>query len=207
MDGAFFLHGLVMGLAVSAPVGPIGVLVIRRSMADGRLAGLVCGLGCATGIALYGSVVGFGLTSIAHLALAYQGALRVVGGLFLGYLGYTIFRTLPATHAVVAARPRRGLLSSYASTFALTLINPIVILYFVAAIASGGLLSAAHVPLAAPLLVLGVFVGSAGWWATLSCIVGTVRARLQMRWLRWANYLSGLVISGFGALILLGLRG
>src|SRR5512134_3594586 len=96
IDLTFFLRGLVIGFSIAAPVGPIGVLCIRRTLAQGRVAGLVSGLGAATADAFYGSVAGFGLTFLSGFLLGQQQWLRLVGGLFLLYLGVTTFRSAPA---------------------------------------------------------------------------------------------------------------
>jgi threonine/homoserine/homoserine lactone efflux protein len=198
-----FLRGMLMGLAIAAPVGPIAVIVIRRTLLHGRLAGLVCGLGCATALALYGGVVGFGLSAVAGAVLAWQIPLLVGGGLFLGYLGVTIYRTPGILPEGAAGMPRGGLLRAYAATFALTLVNPIVLAYFVATIAGDGLAQVAGSYDRALPLVLGIFIGSALWWALLSGGVGLLRAWLNAYWLGWANRVSGLVIAVLGIRILL----
>lgn len=197
------VRGIVMGLSIAAPVGPIAVIVIRRTLTDGRLAGLVCGLGCSTALALYGGVVGFGLAAVAGAVLAYQTPLLVGGGLFLGYLGVSIARTPGALPATEAERSWDGLSRAYAATFALTLVNPIVVVYFIASIAADGATHTAGSSGHAAPLVLGVFAGSALWWAALSGGVGLLRARLDARWLGWANRVSGLVIAALGARVLL----
>jgi threonine/homoserine/homoserine lactone efflux protein len=198
-----FLRGIMMGLATAAPVGPIAVIVIRRTLMAGRLAGLVCGLGCATGSALYGAVVGFGMAAVASAVLAYQTPLLIGGGLFLGYLGITTARTPGALPATAAGGSRNGLSRAYASTFALTLVNPIVAVYFIALIAAGGTTHITGSYSGAVPLVLGVFAGSALWWALLSGGVGFLRARLNASWLGWANRVSGFVIAVMGARVLL----
>src|SRR5919206_4525412 len=83
VDLGVFVRGLVVGLAVAAPVGPIGVLCIRRTLADGRAAGLVSGLGAATADAIYGCIAGFGLTFISSLLISQHFWLRLIGGAFL----------------------------------------------------------------------------------------------------------------------------
>jgi threonine/homoserine/homoserine lactone efflux protein len=216
--GELFLRGLLIGLSISIPVGPIGVLVIRRTLADGRLVGLACGVGCATGITLYGSVAGFGLTAISSFLLTQQLWLRLVGGLFLIYLGIRIFRAPVASMAAentvaVKQQAGRSLLGAYASTLLLTLVNPAVIVFFLAIFANTGALGAPHASAStasygsASVVVGGVFVGSALWWFALSVAVGLARTRLTAQWLRWANRISGVAIGGFGVLILLMARG
>src|SRR3712207_5845763 len=133
MDTSLLLRGLIIGFSIAAPVGPIGVLCIRRTLADGRAAGLASGLGAGTADALYGCIDGFGLTFISSLLIGQQGWLKLIGGVFLCYLG---IRTLLAQQSErAAAVGGMGLVGAYASTLVLTLTNPTTILSFVAVFA------------------------------------------------------------------------
>jgi threonine/homoserine/homoserine lactone efflux protein len=203
--GQVLLRGLAIGFAIAAPVGPIGVLCIRRTLADGRTAGFVSGLGAATADALYGAVAAFGLTLVSNLLVRQQGWLRLVGGLFLCYLGLKTFVARPAERAATAAG--RGLLGAYGSTLVLTLTNPTTILSFAAIFAGLGLGAPGGGPAGAAAMVVGVFLGSAAWWLLLSGGVGLLRARVDVRGLAWVNRLSGAVIGAFGLLALLSLGG
>jgi threonine/homoserine/homoserine lactone efflux protein len=200
MDPALFVRGLAVGFAIAAPVGPIGVLCIRRTLADGRATGFVSGLGAATADAVYGAVAALGLTAISGLLVRQSGWLRLLGGLFLCYLGVRTFLAPPAERGAAAHGP--GLLGAYVSTLALTLTNPTTILSFVAVFAGLGLASGAGGYAGAGAMVAGVFLGSAAWWLILSGGVGLFRARLTPGALRWVNRISGLVILGFGVLAL-----
>ncbi|MFZ2489784.1 MAG: LysE family transporter [Anaerolineae bacterium] len=203
MGASFFLRGLALGFAIAAPVGPIGVLCIRRTLAEGRLAGLVSGLGAATADALYGLVAAFGLTFISNVLLSWQSGIRLAGGLFLLYLG---IKTLLAPAAERPAETQgRGWLGNYTSTLALTLTNPITILSFAAVFAGLGLGSASGNYLGSAVLVAGVFSGSALWWLTLSTLVSLLRSRITPTGLRWINRISGVVILGFAIAALAGL--
>jgi len=201
VDGSFFIRGLIVGFSIAAPVGPIGVLCIRRTLADGYLTGFVSGLGAATADALYGTVAAFGLTSIAVFLVGHQLALRLIGGLFLCYLGYRIFVTAPMARTVSPGG--RGLGGAYFSTVVLTITNPATILSFAAVFTGLGLGSTRGNYAAAGLLVVGVFVGSALWWALLSGMTTTLRSRLDLEALRWVNRISGAVIGAFGVIVLL----
>jgi len=200
VDTALFVRGLAVGFAIAAPVGPIGVLCIRRTLADGRATGFVSGLGAATADAAYGAVAALGLTAISGLLVRQSGWLRLLGGLFLCYLGVRTFLSRPAERG--AAAQGRGLLGAYLSTLALTLTNPTTILSFVAVFAGLGLASGAGGYAGAGVMVSGVFLGSAAWWLILSGGVGLCRSRLTLGALRWVNRVSGLVILTFGALAL-----
>jgi threonine/homoserine/homoserine lactone efflux protein len=206
MDVTFFFRGLLIGLSIAAPVGPIGVLCIRRTLAEGRAAGLVSGLGAATADTLYGFVAAFGLTFISGFLVRQQSWFRLVGGLFLCYLGVRTLLARPREGATPAPAGGRGLLAAYTSTLFLTLTNPITILFFAGIFAGlgtgiGGSYASAAV------LVAGVLAGSALWWFTLSGLVSLFRTRFDARALRWVNALSGLVIVGFGLAALYSLKG
>lgn len=203
MDAPMFLRGLLIGLSVAAPVGPMGVLCIRRTLAEGRLAGLITGLGVATADGIYAGIAGFGLSVVAALLLGGQEWIRGIGGLFLCYLGIRTARTSPAEKAADAASGRT-LLRMYASALALTLTNPATILSFIAIFAGlgGGGRGGGN----ATLLVIGVLAGSAIWWLLLSTGVAALRGRITPRMLRWINRLSGAVLVLFGLLAIASLR-
>ncbi|MFN2224096.1 MAG: LysE family transporter [Chloroflexota bacterium] len=204
MDLAIFGRGLVLGLAVAAPVGPIGLLCIQRTLQDGRIYGLVTGLGAATADGLYGLVAAFGLTFISSFFLGQQDWIALLGGLYLFYLGLRIFRAAPAP--APANRPTQlrpaGLLQAYGSTLLLTLTNPVTILSFVAIFAGLGLAQGGDDYLEAATLVLGVFCGSAAWWLFLSGGVSLIRERVDARAMLWINRLSGAIIIAFGLVAL-----
>ncbi len=194
--------GLLMGFAIAAPVGPIGVLCIRRSLAEGWLTGFLTGLGAATADGFYGGVAAFGLTAISGVLVAEQGIIRVVGGLLLCYLGVRTLLAKPALEAA-SARRGRGLLGAYATTVGLTLTNPATIISFATVFAAMGLAGSVGGSIAAPgLLTLGVFLGSACWWLLLSGGVSLLRSRLTTGALGWVNRLSGVILLGFGVVAL-----
>lgn len=197
---AIFLQGLIIGFSIAAPVGPIGVLCIRRTLAGGRTIGFLSGLGAATADAVYGSIAGFGLTFIASFLLDQQLWFSLVGGGFLCYLGVKTFLTPPAKTAAPAKGG--GLWGAYGSTFFLTLTNPATILSFAAVFAGLGLANTNRSYITAGILVLGVFLGSALWWLLLSGGVGLLRRQITPVWLGWVNKLSGAIITGFGLIIL-----
>jgi len=175
MDISFFVRGLIIGFSIAAPVGPIGVLCMRRTLAEGWTSGLVSGLGAATADAIYGCIAGFGLTFISNFLISQQAWVRFVGGVFLCCLGLRTLLREPAEQAASVAG--RGLIGAYASTFLLTLTNPLTILSFAAIFAGLGVASSEGNYLSAAILVLGVFTGSALWWLLLSGGVGLFRTR------------------------------
>jgi threonine/homoserine/homoserine lactone efflux protein len=209
-----FLQGLGLGVAIAAPVGPIALLCIRRTLDQGRLIGLATGLGAATADGLYGMIAAFGLTALSQLLVNNTALLQLVGGLFLCYLGFTTYFAKPSTPSPAnslvqqLAAPKlltapkskplsRLLAAAYSSTLLLTLTNPATILSFLAIFASLGI-TQTH-PISSVTLVLGVFTGSMGWWLVLVSGVIYLRNRLTPRRLADLNQASTKV---FGALLL-----
>lgn len=195
-----FLRGLLIGISIAAPVGPIGVLCIRRTLAEGRLSGLVSGLGAASADAIYGIIAGFGLTFISGFLVAQQIWLSLFGGIFLCYLGIRTFISRPSEDA--AQTQSHGLLRNYLSIFFLTLTNPMTILSFAAIFAGLGLADSSGDYGSAIILVLGVFSGSALWWLILSFGVSLFRERVTYQWMMWINRASGVIVFGFGIVAL-----
>jgi threonine/homoserine/homoserine lactone efflux protein len=196
LDATFFLRGLIVGFSIAAPVGPIGALCIRRTITYGRLIGFASGMGAATADGIYGAIAAFGLTVISGALLGASVPLRLVGGLFLAYLGVRTFLAVPRRSDEPASV--RGVFAAWASTFGLTLTNPATIFSFLGVFAGLGLASGAG-GMSAVALVVGVFLGSATWWLTMSLGLGSFRERLGERALRWVNRISGTVIALFGA--------
>jgi threonine/homoserine/homoserine lactone efflux protein len=195
VNASFFVRGLVIGFSLAAPVGPIGLLCIRRSLAEGRVVGLATGLGAATADASYGALAAFGLTAVSGFLVAQKFWLGVFGGAFLFYLGVRTFVSRPSRQG--ASQRGGGLLSAYASTLVLTLTNPITILSFIPVFAGLGLgLSSSYASASAT--VAGVFAGSALWWLVLSNGVAAFHDRVNDAWMRRVNRLSGSLIASFG---------
>lgn len=200
MEGLTFIKGLALGFSIAAPVGPIGLLCIKRTLARGWLSGVTSGAGAAVADALYGSVAAFGLTAVAALLLEARMFLQVGGGLFLLYLGYSAWRTGLAVQS--AAVRAESITSSFVSTFLLTLTNPMTILSFAAVFAGLGIGGAASGYFSPALLVAGVFAGSMLWWLILCSTVNALREKLRLQQLALVNKLSGIILIVFGLMAL-----
>ncbi len=202
-----FAQGLLLGLSVAAPVGPIGVLCIRRSLTQGMGVGFASGLGAAVADACYGAVAAFGLTAISSFLIEMEDALRFGGGLFLIWLGVKTFRALPA--ALGSEGENGGATRAFLSCVALTLANPATIFSFIALFSGLGFAGSStvqtHGYTGATTLVTGVFLGSALWWLGLSGSVGFFRNRVTPDVLRRINQLSGTVLTLFGLVALIAL--
>jgi threonine/homoserine/homoserine lactone efflux protein len=189
-----FLQAMWIGLAIAAPVGPIGLLVIQRTLDHGRVVGLATGLGAAVADACYGAVGAFGVAVVMNALAAVRLPLALFGGALLLWLAWRSWRAVPAERAAeVRAAP--GLASSFAATFALTLSNPATILSFIAIFGAMGARQAAP-PSPAP-LVLGVLLGSALWWLVLSAVVARLRHHIGRDARRWVGRVSALLLAAF----------
>lgn len=192
MDFAL-LKGCAIGFSIAAPVGPIGALCIRRSLANGARAGFFTGLGAAAADGFYGAVAAFGLTTISGFLKEQEFALQIIGGIFLLYLGLKTFFSKPATEV---AKPANDA-SAFTSTFFLTLTNPMTIFSFMAIFAGFGFAAASNDYWTATLVTAGVFGGSAAWWFILSNGTALLRSHLTPAWMLQINRLSGAIILAF----------
>jgi threonine/homoserine/homoserine lactone efflux protein len=200
---AFLIKGLLIGLSIAAPLGPIGLLCMNRTHAAGPLVGFTCGLGAATAEALHALAGMIALAAIAQWIVEDPLALRVAGGIFLVYLGARTFMRpsmiLPPAGKGPAPQAN-GAQAAFLSTFRLTLANPVTVLGFAAMFAGlgaapGRLISA---DTAAAVLILGVFLGSILWWLVLSSLIGRLRPHIGVHTLTLINRLCGTVLTAFG---------
>jgi threonine/homoserine/homoserine lactone efflux protein len=200
MSAELFLRGLAIGFAVAFALGPIGLLVIRRTIDRGWAYGLLSGIGVATADACYGAIAAFGLTATSELPVGIDRPLGVIGGTVLVVLAGTSLRSTLRATGVPVARAERGRfdrpLAGWAPMVGLTLTNPATILSFAALFASIG--AGATGASGAPSVVGGVFIGSVAWWVLLTGLVAGLRARLTPRIVRLLNVASALLIGAFG---------
>lgn len=196
MAAEFLIKGFIIGFSIAAPVGPIGILCIRRTLERGKFVGFVSGLGAATADGLYGLIAGLGLTVISTFLIGQQIWLQLIGGSFLVYLGVKIFISKPST--LQAKSKGDQVLAAYNSTFFLTLTNPVTILSFLAIFSGTGLANSENGSIIGMMLVLGVFLGSALWWLFLSSIAGVLKKRVNAFSLGIINKLSGSILLFFG---------
>lgn len=199
MPVELLIQGALSGFAIAAPVGPINVLCIRRTLADGFGRGLASGLGAAVADTLFGAVAAFGVASVMTFLTRWEGLLSLVGGIVLMVLGVRgLFVVPPADDGRGSGV---GLVGAFASTFGMTIANPMTVLSFLAVFAAIGI-GWTGVG-AATALVVGVFLGSAAWWLGLSSVVTAIRHALSERTLLWINRGAAVAILAFGAWALL----
>jgi len=198
MEPLFFLKGLIIGFAMAVPVGPLGVMCVRKTLAEGHSRGLIIGLGAATADSLYGSIAAFGLKFVSNVIASQHLWLSLGGGVLLLFLGVRTFRV--KRKDPIIPFDNKGFLGSYVSAFLLALTNPVTIFAFVAVFAAFGL-GQAVVSVSAGFLILGVFTGSCLWFLTLSYVATIFRKKLDSGGLRWVNRIAGvlIILSGVAA--------
>lgn len=190
-------QGMLLGFSIAAPVGPIGLLCIRKTVQYGRFSGLCSGLGAAAADVLYATVAVFGLTLVSDFLLKGHFWLRLFGGGFLLYLGVKTF--LSQTSEPGAEKvSKKSLFADFLSTFFLTLTNPLTILSFLAVFAALGFAGNSGGYASALRLVFGVFLGSSLWWLLLSEGVTLFRKRMSKQVMGWINRIAGILIAIFG---------
>lgn len=208
MDWVLLPKGLLLGVSIAAPVGPIGVLTIRRTLASGFRIGLATGLGAATADAAYGVIAAFGLTAITAVLVEHDDAIRLVGGamlLSLGLRGLWQVRR-GARRQDLAVERTCGIRGSYLQAIALTMTNPLTILSFAGMFAGVGAVGNGADTGNSLLLVGGVGAGSAAWWLFLCTITNSFRSKLSDRAVSAINVISSGIIGAFGVAALLAAR-
>ena len=199
-----FLKGSLIGFLIAAPVGPIGILCIRRTLSGRYLLGLVTGLGAGLADTFYGAVAGFSLASISDFIEEYNVYLRFFGGILLAWLGVRIY-IAPPRHNAQEGGAGETLLQGFASAFFLTVSNPVTLLVFAAAFAAVGVSTANDSFSHSLTLVTGVFFGATAWWFSLSTGVQLMHHKLSDTQLSWINRISGILLVGFSIFMLLSL--
>ena len=202
MDLTIFLKGIFIGFAMAVPIGPIGILCIRKTLTEGRLHGLIIGLGAATADLLYGCVAAFGLKIVSNTLVTQRIWIRLVGGALLIFLGVRTFRARRVKPNIPINSS--GFLRSYFTTVFLTLTNPLTIFAFIAVFAALGIGSGLG-PFSASTLVGGVFIGSCLWFLSLSSGVTLFRKKLDRAGLRWVNRIAGILIIVSGVIAMVSL--
>jgi threonine/homoserine/homoserine lactone efflux protein len=190
---ALFAQSLLIGFSIAAPVGPIGLLTIQRTLQQGSAAGLATGLGAAVADAVYGAVGAFGVTALIDALTSARVPLALGGGAFLLWMAWRIARA-PVAEQAAAAVGGSDLLRCFAGTFMLTLSNPATIVSFIAVFGALAGRTAVSSPWT---MIAGVLVGSALWWLLLSALVGRLRERFDARWRRRVNLASALMLTAF----------
>jgi threonine/homoserine/homoserine lactone efflux protein len=196
MEFSPFIEGIIIGLTLAVPVGPISLICIQRAIDGGRLHGIVSGIGVATADTLYAAVAVLGLTFISGLILVHQVFFRAIAGIVLIVVGIKVFLSVPEEPA--GAHHHISYTRDYLSLLAIALANPLTILFFIIVLPGFGIVLGGSSLPASLEFILGIFCGSVTWWVILCGAVGSVRSRLSISNLRFINHISGILIVCFG---------
>ncbi|NUU62255.1 LysE family translocator [Paenibacillus agri] len=204
MTWEWLAKGILLGVSIAAPVGPISILCIKETLTSGFKNGLSCGLGAATADAIYGCIAGLGLSTLTTFLVDYKTLLQALGGLFICYLGMKSLLSTPRMRSSTESYSPKNLLNTYIVTLLLTLSNPMTIVFFLGVFSASGV-QLSHNNSDMPFLIGGVFLGSVIWWI---CLVGSTtlfRSKMTAGGSKQTlfNKLSGLVMLSFGILALI----
>ncbi|HQB75568.1 MAG TPA: LysE family transporter [Bacteroidales bacterium] len=195
---SLFLKGLLLGFCIAAPVGPVGILCINRTLNKGYISGLVTGLGATTADLLFGLIVVLGLNFVSDFLIDYETWFHFFGFLFLVMVGVQIMRKKKRT-VEPALQENGNLLRDYVSSFILTLSNPLTIIFFIAVFAFVGISDVK--PLGAVVLLFSILLGSGGWWLLLCGIAHKYKTKLGEKMLAKVDLISGLAIVAFALFV------
>jgi threonine/homoserine/homoserine lactone efflux protein len=200
-DLSYLIKGFFIGLSIAAPIGPISILCIKRTLSNGFFNGLISGLGAATADGVYSFLALIGISRVSELLINSQYIIHLIGGLFLIYLSYIIFKSTPVKDS--KKNYNIGLINSYLSTLFLTIVNPMTILSFGAIFAGVGLVNK-NIQFSSSIFpIFGVFLGSTLWWLFLCSTINLMREKFNQKVLIIINKLSAIVIFGFGIISLI----
>jgi threonine/homoserine/homoserine lactone efflux protein len=195
-----FVKGLLIGFVIAAPVGPINIMCVRRTIVHGRLAGIVSGIGSALADTILGAIAIFGMAFLADVLLEERFWLALGGAIFLAVLGVRSLTKPPPK--LVSARDPTSLLGDFTSSLVLTLSNPITILSFFGIFAAFGVHPDEQIGPDDWAALLGVFSGAMAWWLTVTGLAGMFHGRFTVSGLIWANRITGIVMLVFAAAVM-----
>lgn len=203
-DVVYLFRGMLIGLMVSVPLGPMGVLIIQKTLQKGALAGFIAGMGAACADLFYATVAAFGLGFVVNIIQTHELILQIIGGIFLIIVGLKIYFDNPLKQIRMKKRvSKTGLLGDFLTLFFLTVSNPVAIVVFMAVFA-GASVFGDNPTYGVELYVLaGVILGAGLWWYTLSTLVNVFRKKFRLRVLITINRVSGVIITALGGLVIL----
>ena len=203
-DIVYIFRGMLIGLMVSVPLGPMGVLIIQKTLHKGALSGFIAGMGAACADLFYATVAAFGLGFVINTIQTHELILQIIGGIFLIIVGLKIYFDNPLKQIKAKRRvTKKGLLGDFLSLFFLTAYNPVTVIVFMAVFAGTSVFGDAPNVVTEVMVLLGVLVGGSAWWYVLSTVVNIFRKKFKLRVLITINRVSGIIITILGGLVIL----
>lgn len=198
MELQFLIKGIIVGLVVSIPLGPMGVLCVQRTLNKGKSSGISSGMGIATADAIFALIAGLGISFIIHFLSEQQLIIKIIGGLVIAFIGLRIFIANPVKQLKKHRREGKNLFEDFISILFMALSNPLTVFLYIAIFAGLNLHDVSAGYSSALLVVAGVFVGASISWFTISTVVNYFRAKIRLRRLMWINKIAGITIILFG---------
>ncbi len=195
--------GILVGLSVSVPLGPIGVLCIQRTLNKGYISGIISGTGASFADIIYAVIAGFGITFISDFLIAQQSIIRIVGGLFLIFVGIKIYLSNPIKQIREQRTKGKRYLTDFITSFLVTISNPITILAFGVIFSSFSMIDKSTEPVEISMILASVFAGALLWWMTLISIVSLFKKKIRLRNLFWINKITGVLIVIFAIIVVI----
>ena len=203
-DFVYIFRGMLIGLMVSVPLGPMGVLIIQKTLQKGALAGFISGLGAAFADLFYATVAVFGLGFVVNLIQSHELLLQILGGIVLIIIGLIIYFRNPLKQIRMRKRvSKKGLLGDFATLFFLTVSNPVTIVVFMAVFAGASVFGDAPSFKIELFVLAGILLGGSLWWYTLSTLINIFRKKFRLRVLITINRISGILVTILGGLVIL----
>ena len=198
MELQLLIKGIIVGLVVSTPIGPMGVLCVQRTLNKGKSSGFSSGMGIATADAIFALIAGLGISFIIHFLSEQQLIIKIIGGLVIAFIGLRIFIANPVKQLKKHRREGKNLFEDFISILFMALSNPLTVFLYIAIFAGLNLHDVAAGYSSALLVVAGVFVGASISWFAISTVVNYFRAKIRLRKLMWINRIAGITIILFG---------
>ena len=198
MELQFIIKGIIIGLLVSTPIGPMGILCVQRTLNKGKSSGFSSGMGIATADAIFALIAGLGISFIIHFLSEQQLIIKMIGGLVIAFIGLKIFIANPVKQLKKHRREGKNLFEDFISILFMALSNPFTVFLYIAIFAGLNLHDVSTGYSSALLVVTGVFVGASISWFTISTVVNYFRPKIRLRKLMWINRIAGLTIILFG---------
>ena len=202
-DFILLFRSLIVGLLVSIPLGPIGVLCIQRTLNKGRRSGFISGLGASSADTVFALIASLGLTIVINFVREQQQYFQIAGGLIVLYIGFKIFYTNPVKQLKLQRMNKTMLSQDYVSVFLLTLSNPLAILLFIGIMAAINMANESLSVIEIFIFLAGVFTGSAAWWFLLAFLANRFRKRIRLRSIWWMNKITGTAVFILGIVVLI----
>lgn len=197
------LKGILLGLAVSMPLGPIGIILINRTIKRGMLSGFFSGLGLATADTLLAVLAALGFNVILSFINQERFIISVIAGLLIIGIGFKIFLSNPVKDIRNREKANKSLWRDYYSVFVLSISNPYTIFIFVAFFSGVHINGNVKPELVPFFLIPGVLIGTISWWFFLSYFVSRFKKNIRLRVIVRVNKVAGIVVIVIGVLVLL----